>query len=397
MNRIDYSKSVVNKGNSKKIQNVMEKAKKGEAITVGFIGGSITQGCLATEHENCYAYRVYKWWENKFPEAKVTYVNAGIGGTCSQFGVARAEADLLYAKPDFVITEFSVNDENTEHYRESYEGLIRRVLSYQNNPAVLIVHNVFYNNGYNAQDMHKSIGEHYDIPCVSMKDTIYEAVTAGKIQNREITDDDLHPNDLGHEMVASVIINYLESVYQECVGKTDDRADWKVDSKDDAKVDKLSDGPANNVTTEKCKDLPIALTSNRFEKSTRYRNMDIKPIMQGFEADMTQQVDLTDCFRYGWQGKNEGASLEFNINCKGVAVQYRRYAFEKAPKARVIIDGDNSKAIVLDGNFDETWGDKLELTNIAMDMEKKEHKIKVILENCDELTTSFYLVSIIVC
>ena len=62
-------------------------------FTIGFLGGSITQGSLATEHENTYAYRVYKWWCDTFPQAKFNYVNGGIGGTDSYYGVSRAVTD----------------------------------------------------------------------------------------------------------------------------------------------------------------------------------------------------------------------------------------------------------------------------------------------------------------
>lgn len=49
-----------------------------------------------------------------FPQAEFHYINAGIGGTTSHFGTARAESDLLSHEPDFVIIEFSVNDDSTE-------------------------------------------------------------------------------------------------------------------------------------------------------------------------------------------------------------------------------------------------------------------------------------------
>ena len=37
-------------------------------------------------------------------------------------GRLRAESDLLSHRPDFVIIEFSVNDESTEFFRETYEA-----------------------------------------------------------------------------------------------------------------------------------------------------------------------------------------------------------------------------------------------------------------------------------
>ncbi len=120
-------------------------------------------------------------------------------------GRSRAESDLLSHRPDFVIIEFSVNDESTEFFRETYEGLVRRVWQDENEPAVMLVHNVYYNNGGNAQIMHGQIARHYQLPAVSMQSSIYPEVVAGRIPNREITEDDLHPNDKGHELVASVI------------------------------------------------------------------------------------------------------------------------------------------------------------------------------------------------
>ena len=46
-----------------RIKNLMRRAQAGEELTIGFLGGSITQGSLATEHKNTYAYRVFTWWK----------------------------------------------------------------------------------------------------------------------------------------------------------------------------------------------------------------------------------------------------------------------------------------------------------------------------------------------
>lgn len=105
----------------------MKKAMAGEDITVGFLGGSITQGRLSSTPKTCYAYLVYQWWCNTFPQSNITYVNAGIGGTTSQFGVARADSDLLSKDIDFTVVEFSVNDDDNPHFLETYEGLIRKI------------------------------------------------------------------------------------------------------------------------------------------------------------------------------------------------------------------------------------------------------------------------------
>ena len=89
--------------NFERLKKCMLRSRQGGELTIGFLGGSITQGSLATKPENCYAYRVFSWWRQAFPQAELHYVNGGIGGTTSHFGAARAVSDVLMYQPDVVI------------------------------------------------------------------------------------------------------------------------------------------------------------------------------------------------------------------------------------------------------------------------------------------------------
>ena len=64
-----------------RLKQLFRRAAAGEELTLGFFGGSITQGSLAAEQGNCYAFRVYQWFVDTFPGARFHYVNGGIGGT----------------------------------------------------------------------------------------------------------------------------------------------------------------------------------------------------------------------------------------------------------------------------------------------------------------------------
>ena len=141
------------------------------------------------------------------------YCNAGIGATTSQFGVARADADLLYTKPDLVFIEFSVNDENTEHFKETYEGLVRHIYTSQSRPAVVLLHNSFFSTGEGSGEIHIAVGKYYDLPCVSIKNNVHGRIAAGELAAETITADDLHPNDAGHIMLADTIRYFLDGVY----------------------------------------------------------------------------------------------------------------------------------------------------------------------------------------
>lgn len=368
--KLNYENAVSNSGNLTRLIQLMRRAAAGETIRLGFLGGSITQGSLSTKPELCYAYHVYEWWKSAFPKAEFVYINAGIGGTTSQFGAARAESDLLSEEPDFVIVEFSVNDDSTEHFMETYEGLVRKIYTSKTAPAIFLVHNVFYNNGANAQIMHGRIARHYHLPAVSMQSSIYPEVAAGRIENRDITPDDLHPNDLGHEMAASVITYFLEQVKRDMENGRNDGGEETA--------------------------FPAPLTKNAYENSYRLRNDNSTPELSGFVKDETPQQHITDCFKRGWTAGKTGDAVTFSVKGTCIAVQYRKSVKQPAPVAEVVIDGDKEHAVLLDANFEETWGDKLELETVLEHGENREHKVEIrLVETHENDAVPFYLVSVI--
>jgi len=66
-----FARSVVSGGDTARLQQVLAKARRGEAITVGVIGGSITAGAMASQPEKCYGQLVAAWWRKTFPQAKI--------------------------------------------------------------------------------------------------------------------------------------------------------------------------------------------------------------------------------------------------------------------------------------------------------------------------------------
>ncbi len=368
---INAQNGIVNNGNSCKIVYIMRKAIQGEKITLGFIGGSITQGCSSSLPTTCYAYLVYQWWIKTFPKAEFEYVNAGIGGTTSEFASARVEADLLSKNPDFVMVEFSVNDENTAHFMETYEGLIRRIIKADSSPASMILHNIMYDSGKNAQEAHMEVGKHYQIPCVSIREAVYPEILKEKLKAADIAPDNLHPNDLGHEILAQVVCAYLENCYQELESEV-------------MCVDELSQVLAEPIT------------KNRYESSFRYQNGNCNPVLNGFVPDLTKQTDIREIFKNGWYGEARGASVQFETEARCIALQYRKTIQKPAPIALAILDYDEEHAILLDANFEEDWGDSLALVTIYESERKDAHHLEIrIIEDHPEDQLPFYLTSVI--
>ncbi len=364
---MDMEKAVVRRGNWSRLRSVMDRAARGENICVGFLGGSITQGSLASKPELCYASLVADWWRKSFPTARIRAVNAGIGGTTSQFGAARAQDDLLRYRPDAVVIEFSVNDENTGHFRETYEGLVRRV--YRTGAAVVLLHNVRYDDGGSAEDVHRQVGEHYDLPSVSMRATLWPQVRDGRIPARDVTPDDLHPNDLGHALVASAVTALL------------DRVKAAVDA---------------GAPPERDMPLPEPLTANAYERSTRWQNHNASPTLSGFVPDDTPQAHITEMFRHGYTAGRTGDAIRFTVEGTCLAVQYRKSVKKPAPVAKAVVDGDEANAVILDANFDEDWGDCLYLQDLLVHGEDKPHTVDITLTRTHPNDAApFYLVSVI--
>ncbi len=353
--------------NYSRIKSCMDRAANGEELTIGFIGGSITQDCYATVHENCYAYRVFSWWQKTFPQGSFHYVNGGIGGTSSLYGVSRATTDLLMYQPDFVVVDFTVNDEATPFFQETFEGLIRKILSWPSKPAIFILNNAFYDTGINAQEYHNLVTKHYGVPYFSVKDTLCEQIKAGQLIREDVSLDGLHPNDYGHKLIANGITALLSKIKEETADTTN--------------------------TTQ----LPPPLTDNAYEFSKRLTIRELSPKLQGFKADTREKTGHLDHFKNGWLGKKAGDKIIFNVTASCIAIQYRKTIHKPARIARLILDGDYKNPILLDSNFNEDWGDCLYLESILHHGTMCEHtiEIEVIPDNLEE-ATPFYLLSIIV-
>lgn len=356
-----------NVSNEYRLRALLRRAAQGEELTIGFLGGSITQGSLSSTPETCYAYRVYQWFVNTFPQASFHYVNGGIGGTDSLYGVSRAVTDVLMYQPDYVMVDFSVNDTQLEFRQESYEGVVRRILSWPSHPAVVLLNNIYYDTGETAEDEHVAVGDHYGVPHVSIRDSIYKDLHAGKYQRPELSPDGLHPNDYGHALVAGEIIRLLEAV--------------------NARRDEPAEVPA----------FPAPLTDNAYEAARRLTIREASPVLDGFRADTAEKTGHLDHWKNGWIGHQPGDKVTFTVDASCIAVQFRRTIRRPALAAELVLDGDTAHPVLLDGNFDEDWGDCLALTPILHHGMPGAHTVEITILPTEAVhPTEFYLMALIV-
>lgn len=123
------------------VGNFLAKARAGQPVTVAYFGGSITaQGSDVTK-KGGWRVKTTQWLREKFPQTRVTEVNAAIGGTGSGLGVYRYGHDVLVHNPDLVFVEFACNDGgdgcNVKETLRNFEGIVRQ--TWKKNPRTDIV------------------------------------------------------------------------------------------------------------------------------------------------------------------------------------------------------------------------------------------------------------------
>ena len=346
-------RALLNKGDFARIQAVMQKAMQGENLTIGVIGGSITAGANASDFgKTAWAPLVRDWWVKKFPKASFKYVNAGIGATNSLYGVYRAERDLLCHKPDFVIVEFSVNDNGLDVAGECYESLIKKILLSDKMPGVMALATM-EQNMINWQEYHLPVCKHYGIPYLSYRDVFTPDVRNGNIKWSDLSRDDVHPNDYGHSVAAELITDYLELILE----------DMKI---------------------------PEPLYANGYSDGIIFNNSNLEPVSYG----SWEKYEGGGYFQGGWISKSKGEPIVFEFNAGYITIEYMRMTTPNlAAKAYAVVDGKDR----YDFNADFTggWGDCITQIKFMKENSPKKHRIEVFFddENGKESVINRFLVS----
>jgi len=216
-------KSLLWAGNPARLQSAFAKARRGEDVTIAFIGGSITQGAGAIPiNTGCYAYKTFQKLcrlMGKGTDENIHYIKAGVGGTPSELGMLRYERDVLRegaVEPDIVVVEFAVNDLGDETGGECFDSLVRKILGAENHPAVILLFAVFASD-WNLQERLSPVGTAYDLPMVSVRDAVveqfYKKTGSGRLFGKsQFFYDCYHPTNLGHTVMADCIGYLLQTV-----------------------------------------------------------------------------------------------------------------------------------------------------------------------------------------
>ncbi len=357
---IDYSKlteeeiyelmierSLISTGDMTRMANVLDRAANGEEITCAYIGGSITEGY----HDNLTLAEDEKWakmsttyLQEQFPDATFNYVNAGISGTPSVLGNVRLERDVLAYDPDIVFVEFAVNDGGETIYKNAYESLVRTLLENERDIAVVLLFTIV-ENGHTCQPHMTKIGDNYNLPMISLPDSIWVEMQEGRMTWRDYSGDGSHPHVEGGKMIRDMVIHYYEQVIPAI---------------------EASKGDVDNTLTE-----PVF--SGDYADMHFLDNTSLKPELTGFV-----EADTHGRFQNGWQYRGEeGASMKFIVNCRKLAMVFKANNSKMYGEAKIYIDGEYTRTVV--SNLSDGWQNPV--TEYIFDgTECGEHEVEIVVE-----------------
>lgn len=357
--RTDYEKmvdrSLLSIGDMTRMSDVFQKAQNGEDITVAYIGGSITEGYNAGTTE-FYAKTCTDLLQGYFPDITVTGVNAGISGTPSLLGNLRLERDVLSADPDIVFVEFAVNDGQEADYKNAYESLVRTLLTQEKDIAVVLLFTVL-DSGYTCQEHMSKIGANYDLPMISVHDSVYEEIEAGRMTWQDYSNDQSHPNAYGHKCITDFVDNYYQKVLPVV---------------------------AENVG-EVSKELPDPVFS------AKYMNMHYmdSATMDGVELDGFEQYDTHGSFHNGWMYRGtDGGLMKFTVECSVLEMVFKANNSDKYGTADIYVDGEKVKSVV--SNMSDGWNNPVTAYLIDNDS-SAEHTVEIRMEG--GVTQAFFVMA----
>lgn len=203
------------------VRRVMAKLRAGKPTVIAWFGGSITEGAGASNaDETSYRGLVGRWFQTTFPSAKVTNVNAAIGGTGSDLGAFRLGQDVLSHHPDLVFVEYAVNDGGAPDAMviRSMEGIVRQIRRSAPTADICFVYTFVLGwlNEFRAgklvhtAQLDEAVAEHYGIASVNVAAPAAAKLIAGEITGAQFSRDTVHPTDAGYRIYADALIAFLE-------------------------------------------------------------------------------------------------------------------------------------------------------------------------------------------
>lgn len=239
-------KSLEKIGNLNYYHNIERKLKNGEPIIVAFMGGSISFGKIAKVSfverlgqllANEIGYTLFTYHLKRKPyytdmtdackkPRSFTVLNYGENAVSSPWGVFRL-LEVEKHKPDFIVLEYSINDRKDSFHREAFESMIRNILQWEDKCLPIIL-SLQSRNGYTCHGHMRCLCDNYDLPMINCGRCIAELVSNQEMDWKQFSEDEIHPNQWGHDFIAECIYYYVKTAYHESLSIPRQNVDQEI-------------------------------------------------------------------------------------------------------------------------------------------------------------------------
>lgn len=275
------------------LPNFFQKAKAGKPVTLGYIGGSITQAIYG------YRARSAQYIQSLFPKTSMKAINAGVSGTGTELGACRLQEQLLQYRPDIIFIEFAVNGA----YKDGMEGMIRQIWQFDPTIDICLLYTIHsgqsgvYAKGEVPENIRslEVIAQHYKLPSIQLG--VYPALLEqeGKLvwksdrksipEKIVFSNDGVHPLPEGGDLYAGAIARSLQTLQK-------------------------------HAATRKHV-LPAPLTTGNWEDARMYAPAALASFSEGWEkiapADSVHLKQFKAWFPYIMKAEQAGASFTFRF------------------------------------------------------------------------------------
>ena len=204
------------------------KIKANRNLTIGYIGGSITQGFY------CYRTQSAKYIQTLFPQQSFKFINAGVSGTGTDLGACRIEEQLLKYEPDLIFIEFAVNGA----YPDGMEGMIRQVRKRHPGTEICLIYTIFtgQTKAYAEDRIPENImgleklAEYYNVPSVHLAmeaaqlekedKLVWKGDSASSPGKIIFSNDGIHPVTAGGNLYAAALARSILKLQKAKPAKT---------------------------------------------------------------------------------------------------------------------------------------------------------------------------------
>lgn len=202
------------------LQNTFTSLTNDKELTVAYFGGSVTAGHGSSDKEKTsWRAMTTDWFEENFPDAQITEINAAIGESGTFLGTYIVEDYIIAKNPDLVFIEYAINDTygGFDETQAAYqcETIVREIRSALPDTDIVMLISIDtaraqYEWFYPTAKGHARIAEAYGIPLIFMGKALsdYIAETDGETWEKYFLDI-VHPIDAGYAFYFDTVKEYL--------------------------------------------------------------------------------------------------------------------------------------------------------------------------------------------